>query len=129
MFSLMQGFYEMYTKKNEYKILIVGCDNAGKTTLFRIIMQVDSADSGKITIRKGIQAATLEQELDDFNGSVLERVMSGDPAFHAIQIEMNKLEKKIEQFRKREALEIKNLEKFGRFGRGFFVEHLQKGKC
>ena len=33
MFSLMQGFYEMYTKKPEYKILIVGCDNAGKTTL------------------------------------------------------------------------------------------------
>ena len=33
MFSLMQGFYEMYTKKNEYKIIMVGCVNAGKTTL------------------------------------------------------------------------------------------------
>jgi|TARA_B110000467_G_scaffold57969_1_gene52961 ATP-binding cassette subfamily F protein 3 len=77
------------------RVGLVGENGAGKTTLFRIIMQADSADSGKVIIRKDTQAATLEQELDDFNGSVLERVMSGDPAFHAIQIEMSKLEKKM----------------------------------
>ena len=77
------------------RVGLVGENGAGKTTLFRIIMQVDPADSGKVIIRKGTQAATLEQELDNFNGSVLERVMSGDPAFHAIQIEMSKLEKKM----------------------------------
>jgi ATP-binding cassette subfamily F protein 3 len=77
------------------RVGLVGENGAGKTTLFRIIMQADSADSGKVIIRKNTQAATLEQELDDFNGSVLERVMSGDPAFHAIQIEMSKLEKKM----------------------------------
>ena len=77
------------------RVGLVGENGAGKTTLFRIIMQADSADSGKVIIRKDTQAATLEQELDNFNGSVLERVMSGDPAFHAIQIEMSKLEKKM----------------------------------
>jgi len=77
------------------RVGLVGENGAGKTTLFRIIMQADSADSGKVIIRKDTQVATLEQELDDFNGSVLERVMSGDPAFHAIQIEMSKLEKKM----------------------------------
>ena len=73
------------------RVGLVGENGAGKTTLSRIIMQADSADSGKVIIRKDTQAATLEQELDDFNGSVLEHVMSGDPAFHAIQVEMNKL--------------------------------------
>ena len=77
------------------RVGLVGENGTGKTTLFRIIMQADSADSGKVIIRKDTQAATLEQELDDFNGSVLERVMSGDPAFHAIQVEMSKLEKKM----------------------------------
>ena len=32
MFSLCKGFYEMLTRKPSFKILIVGCDNAGKST-------------------------------------------------------------------------------------------------
>ena len=77
------------------RVGLVGENGMGKTTLFRIIMQTESADSGKVILRKGAQAATLEQELDDFNGSVLERVISGDHSFHAIHREMNELERKM----------------------------------
>ena len=77
------------------RVGLIGENGMGKTTLFRIIMQAESADSGKVIIRKGAQAATLEQELDDFKGSVLERVLSGDSSFHAIRREMNELERKM----------------------------------
>ncbi|MDP7344215.1 MAG: ATP-binding cassette domain-containing protein, partial [Alphaproteobacteria bacterium] len=56
-------------------VTLMGRNGMGKTTLFRIITQNQSADSGQVILRKGAQAATLEQELDDFGGSVLERVV------------------------------------------------------
>ena len=63
------------------RVGLVGENGTGKTTLFRIIMNTESSDSGKIVFRKGAQAATLEQELNAYDGSVLERVISGNPFF------------------------------------------------
>ena len=48
------------------RVGLVGENGAGKTTLFRIIMRTESADSGQVILRKEGQAATLEQELNNF---------------------------------------------------------------
>lgn len=45
MFSLIHGFYEYYTKKPTYKVLLVGCDNAGKTTLLEQIKKQEGMKS------------------------------------------------------------------------------------
>jgi len=74
---------------------LVGENGMGKTTLFRIITQNQSADSGQVILRKGAHAATLEQELDDFGGSVLERVVSGDDHLQAIRKELDEVEEKM----------------------------------
>ena len=77
------------------RVGLVGENGTGKTTLFRIIMKTESPDSGKVIFRKGAQAATLEQELNAYNGSVLERVISGNISLRTIRQEMDKLEQKM----------------------------------
>ena len=77
------------------RVGLVGENGTGKTTLFRIIMKTESSDSGKIVFRKGAQAATLEQELNAYNGSVLERVISGDHSLQVIRRKMDDLEKQM----------------------------------
>ncbi len=83
-----------HLRPNE-RVGLVGENGMGKTTLFRIITQNQSADSGQVILRKGAQAATLEQELDDFGGSVLERVVSGDDHLQAIRKELDEVEEKM----------------------------------
>ena len=77
------------------RVGLVGENGTGKTTLFRIIMNTEPSDSGKIVFRKGAQAATLEQELNAHNGSVLERVISGNHSLQVIRQKMDDLEKKM----------------------------------
>ncbi|MBT7522781.1 MAG: ABC-F family ATP-binding cassette domain-containing protein, partial [Nitrospina sp.] len=77
------------------RVGLVGENGTGKTTLFRIIMNTESSDSGKIVFRKGAQAATLEQELNAYDGSVLERVISGNPSLQVIRQKMDDLEKQM----------------------------------
>ena len=77
------------------RVGLVGENGTGKTTLFRIMMNTESSDSGKIVFRKGAQAATLEQELNAYNGSVLERAISGNHSLQVIRRKMDDLEKKM----------------------------------
>ncbi|MBT5967812.1 MAG: ABC-F family ATP-binding cassette domain-containing protein, partial [Nitrospina sp.] len=77
------------------RVGLVGENGTGKTTLFRIIMNTESSDSGKIVFRKGAQAATLEQELNAYDGSVLERVISGNHSLQVIRQKMDDLEKQM----------------------------------
>ena len=77
------------------RVGLVGENGTGKTTLFRIIMNTESSDSGKIVFRKGAQAATLEQKLNPYDGSVLERVISGNHSLQVIRQKMDDLEKQM----------------------------------
>ena len=47
MFSLIKGFYEMCTRRPTYKVLLVGCDNAGKSTLLEQIKKQEGLRSAK----------------------------------------------------------------------------------
>jgi len=75
------------------KLGLVGENGAGKTTLFRVVTQMESADSGKVVIRKGAQLAMLAQELTSEKESVLERVVMGDKHFAEVSRKMHALEK------------------------------------
>jgi ATP-binding cassette subfamily F protein 3 len=52
----------------------------------------EELDGGKIVLRKGARAAMLAQELQLAKGTVLDRVVHGDPHFSEVQKEMSLLE-------------------------------------
>lgn len=52
MYTLLSGFYELYTRKDEFYIAILGLDNAGKTTLLERI---------KATYNKGVRTIAPER--------------------------------------------------------------------
>jgi ATP-binding cassette, subfamily F, member 3 len=74
------------------RIGLIGENGMGKTTLFRAIVNHEELDGGKIVLRKGARAAMLAQELQLAKGTVLDRVVHGDPHFSEIQKEMSLLE-------------------------------------
>ena len=47
MFSLISGFYEQCTRKPTFKVLIVGCDNSGKTTLLEQVKKLEGLKCAK----------------------------------------------------------------------------------
>jgi len=74
------------------KIGLVGENGMGKTTLFRIFTGTESADSGKVVLRKNSRIALLAQEIIGGSESILERVVMGDEHFAQVQRNMNSLE-------------------------------------
>ena len=68
------------------KVALVAKNGAGKTSLMKIIMGKEIADSGKFTLRKGITTGYLEQDPDlDESHTILENLLSGDsPIIKAI---------------------------------------------
>ena len=75
------------------KLGLIGENGMGKTTLFRVITQSESPDSGKVVVRKGAQLAMLAQELTSDGESILERVVMGDTHFADVSRKMHALEK------------------------------------
>ncbi len=69
------------------KVALIAKNGAGKSSLLKIIMGKDIADSGKISLRKNISTGFLEQEPDlDENQTIIENVLSGDsPVVKAIK--------------------------------------------
>jgi ATP-binding cassette, subfamily F, member 3 len=61
------------------RVGLVGRNGHGKTTLFRMIMGQDSADSGAISIPKNYRIGYVTQEIDFTQNSVLEEGMLGLP--------------------------------------------------
>ena len=75
------------------KLGLIGENGAGKTTLFRVITQTESADTGKVVLRKGAQLAMLAQELTSGEESILARVVMGDKDFAEVSQKIHALEK------------------------------------
>jgi len=78
------------------KLGLIGENGMGKTTLFRIVTQLESPDSGNVVIRKGAQLAMLAQELTSGEETVLERVVMGDKHFAEVKRGMEALEKNMQ---------------------------------
>ncbi|MCH7623814.1 MAG: ABC-F family ATP-binding cassette domain-containing protein, partial [Nitrospinae bacterium] len=74
------------------KLGLIGENGTGKTTLFRVITQMESLDSGNVVIRKGAKLAMLAQELTSEEETVLERVVMGDKHFAEVSRKMHSLE-------------------------------------
>jgi len=74
------------------KLGLIGENGMGKTTLFKVVTQLESPDSGKVVVRKGAQLAMLAQELTSEEETVLERVVMGDKHFAEVNKKMHALE-------------------------------------
>ncbi|NIP99297.1 MAG: ATP-binding cassette domain-containing protein, partial [Nitrospinaceae bacterium] len=83
---LFQGV-NFHLKPGE-KVGLVGENGMGKTTLFRVILGLEPVEAGQVTVRKGAQVALLGQELESGPGSLLERVVLGDPHFRSVKEDM-----------------------------------------
>ncbi|KAL9553768.1 hypothetical protein PS6_003783 [Mucor atramentarius] len=64
MYTLLSGFYNYLTQKEEYYVLIIGLDNAGKTTLLEriksIFMGVAGLDPDKIAPTVGLNIGKVD---------------------------------------------------------------------
>ncbi|MDL2260540.1 ATP-binding cassette domain-containing protein [Deltaproteobacteria bacterium OttesenSCG-928-K17] len=68
------------------RVGLVGRNGAGKTTVIRLIMDQESADSGRVTKARGLRLGYLPQELLGRSGlSLLELVMDTAEEFRAVE--------------------------------------------
>ena len=56
------------------KVGLIGVNGAGKSTLFKIIMGVESADSGDISLKKGARLGYLEQTVQGLDNTVYQEI-------------------------------------------------------
>ncbi len=72
---------------------LVGPNGAGKTTMLKMIMGVESPDSGNVYFAKGTSVGYLEQEAIEISGrSVLEEVLSSATEIRALEKRITELE-------------------------------------
>ena len=72
---------------------LVGPNGAGKTTMLKMIMGVESPDSGNVFFAKGTSVGYLEQEAIEISGrSVLEEVLSSATEIRALEKRITELE-------------------------------------
>ncbi len=62
------------------RVGLVGRNGHGKTTLFRIILGEESADSGTVSCPKNYRIGHVSQSLEFFSPTILEEAMKGLPA-------------------------------------------------
>ncbi len=71
------------------RIGLVGLNGSGKTTMFRLIADIESPDEGSIQRKRGLRVGYLPQEIDPFHaGTVLDEVLKAQPELHRIQTEL-----------------------------------------
>src|SRR5690349_11199633 len=73
-------FEEMSLQINERdRFALVGPNGAGKSTLFKLIMGIESPDSGEVSLREGVRFGYLPQETPNLKGTpVLEEVIGDE---------------------------------------------------
>ncbi len=79
------------------KIGLVGRNGAGKTTVFKLVTGVESADSGDVIKASGLKIGMLEQHVDFALGETVHTAaLSAFKEIHDIEAEMRSLEKRME---------------------------------
>jgi len=78
------------------KVGIVGPNGAGKTTFFRLITGEEKADTGQISLQSKARLAYFSQNITEVKGhSALDEVVSGDPNFTKLKIELGQYEQRL----------------------------------
>ena len=78
------------------KVGLVGPNGTGKTTLFRIIIGEEKADSGQVTFPDKMRLAYFSQNVGEMKGmTALEAVLSGDKKIQELQDQLTIFEEKL----------------------------------
>lgn len=87
------------------KVGLVGRNGAGKTTVFRIVIGTESADSGDVVSMNGLRLGLLDQHVDFGAGETVHTAaLSAFKEIHDIEAEMRLLEKRMETDHSEETL-------------------------
>src|SRR5439155_19794781 len=79
------------------KIGLVGRNGAGKTTVFRLVTDQESADEGDVIKMNGLKLGLLDQHVDFQSGETVHTAaLSAFKEIHDIEAEMRLLEKRME---------------------------------
>jgi ATP-binding cassette subfamily F protein 3 len=75
------------------RVGLVGRNGAGKTTIIRLIMDLEAPDSGLVTRAKGLRIGYLPQDVMAHSGEkLLELVLGADPQWREVQGELATVE-------------------------------------
>ncbi len=78
------------------KVGLVGRNGAGKTTVFRIITGLESADSGDVVSMNGLKLGVLDQHVDFASGETVHTAaLSAFKEIHDMEAEMRDLESRM----------------------------------
>ncbi|MCA1927558.1 MAG: ATP-binding cassette domain-containing protein [Calditerrivibrio sp.] len=80
-FSLMQG----------KKVALFGDNGSGKSTIVKILVGIEEADSGKIIISNSVKIGYLDQITNE-HGTIFDYMLNGNKELLAIEIEMENCE-------------------------------------
>ncbi len=87
-------FYEASCAVNRgEKIGLVGPNGSGKTTIFRLIMGMEEADTGRVSTDRGVRVGYFSQDVGEMRGkSVVEETMDGAGPVSEVMRELRTLE-------------------------------------
>jgi ATPase subunit of ABC transporter with duplicated ATPase domains len=107
-------FYEASAAVNRgEKIGLVGPNGSGKSTIFRLIVAEEEADSGRISIDRGVRIGYFSQDVGEMRGkSVVEETMDGAGPVSEVMRELRVLEADLADPDKADQMEVL-LERFG----------------
>jgi ATP-binding cassette subfamily F protein 3 len=87
-----------FTLSEGCRVGLIGANGAGKTTLFKMLLGVDDDHDGRLTRRRELRIAALEQDPKFPEGvTVLEAMFSADPELLALEHEMHEIHHAMER--------------------------------
>jgi ATP-binding cassette subfamily F protein 3 len=79
------------------RIGLVGRNGAGKTTIIRMIMDMEAPDSGQISKTKGLRLGYLPQDvMEHSNDRLLSLVLDSDPRWKEVEAELKAIDRELE---------------------------------